>query len=192
MVEGVGFDLGQVGGWLLEPTIQLINHIPAILPHEPISPHVRAGGTYFFKVNLATRGTDLLTREIGLLRSAYASVVAEHPLTCNAMVILPDHLHAVWTLPEGDADFSVRWKKIKATFSRHCPPVDVSDSKTRKGERGIWQRRFWEHCIRDDDDYAAHVDYCHWNPVKHGFVARAVDWPNSTVHREVKAGRFVA
>lgn len=151
------------------------------------------GGTYFFTINLAARGTDLLTREIGLLRSTYASVVAEHPLTCNAMVILPDHLHAVWTLPEGDADFSVRWKKIKATFSHHCPQVDeVSQSKVRKGERGIWQRRFWEYCIRDDDDYAAHVEYCHWNPVKHGFVARAIDWPYSTVHREVKAGRFVA
>ncbi|MGJ8625959.1 MAG: REP-associated tyrosine transposase [Sulfitobacter sp.] len=151
------------------------------------------GGTYFFTINLAARGTDLLTREIGLLRSTYASVVAEHPLTCNAMVILPDHLHAVWTLPEGDADFSVRWKKIKATFSHHCPQVDeVSQSKVRKGERGIWQRRFWEYCIRDDDDYAAHVEYCHLNPVKHGFVENAVDWPYSTVHREVKLGRFVA
>lgn len=151
------------------------------------------GGTYFFTVNLAQRGGDLLVREIDLLRSAYASVVKEHPVQCDAMVVLPDHIHAVWTLPQGDADFSVRWKKIKSTFSRHCGEMmNVSESKARKGERGIWQRRFWEHCIRDAADFAAHMDYCHWNPVKHGLVERAVDWPYSTVHRAMREGRFVA
>ncbi|MCX7560423.1 transposase [Sulfitobacter sp. F26204] len=149
------------------------------------------GGTYFFTVNLAQRGGDLLLREIELLRLSYASVAAEHPIQCDAMVILPDHLHAVWTLPGGDADFSVRWKKIKATFSKHCGAVnDVSSSKARKGERGIWQRRFWEHYIRDEEDFAAHVNYCHWNPVKHGFVERADDWPYSTVHRYAKVRRW--
>lgn len=150
------------------------------------------GGTYFFTVNLADRGSDLLIREVELLRSAYASVMAEHPVTCDAMVVLPDHIHAVWTLPDGDADFSVRWKKIKSTFTRHYPhPVSVSASKARKNERGIWQRRFWEHCIRDEADFAAHVEYCHWNPVKHGFVERPEEWPYSTVHRAIRRGEYV-
>ncbi len=150
------------------------------------------GGTYFFTVNLADRGSDLLIREIDLLRSAYAAVTKEHPVICEAMVILPDHLHAVWTLPEGDADFSIRWKKIKASFSQHCMyEGKPRPSKTRKGELGIWQRRFWEHCIRDDADFAAHMEYCHWNPVKHGFVERAEDWPYSTIHRATKIGRIV-
>jgi len=149
------------------------------------------GGTYFFTVNLAQRGSDLLVREIDLLRSAYASVATEHPIICEAMVVLPDHIHAVWTLPPEDADFSIRWKKIKSTFSRHCPQVfRVSPSKARKGERGIWQRRFWEHCIRDEADFAAHVDYCHWNPVKHGLVKDAKDWPYSTVHRALEERRL--
>ncbi|MEP1765644.1 MAG: transposase [Sulfitobacter sp.] len=144
------------------------------------------GGTYFFTVNLAVRGSKVLTREIDLLRSAYSIVTKEHPITCEAMVILPDHLHAVWTLPKGDADFSIRWKKLKACFSRHSAHEGyASPSKQRKGERGIWQRRFWEHCIRDEADFNAHVDYCHWNPVKHGFVERPQDWAFSTVHRRV-------
>ncbi|MEH6739240.1 MAG: transposase [Sulfitobacter sp.] len=150
------------------------------------------GGTYFFTVNLADRGSDLLIREIDLLRSAYRSVIAEHPVICEAMVILPDHLHAVWTLPEGDANFSIRWKKIKSTFSRHCQTEgNPNVSKAQKGERGIWQRRFWEHYIRDEADFAAHINYCHWNPVKHGLVEQAIDWPYSTVHRAMETGRFV-
>jgi putative transposase len=149
------------------------------------------GSTYFFTVNLADRGSDLLIREIDLLRSAYASTKAEHPIICEAMVILPDHIHAVWTLPKGDADFSIRWKKIKAKFSLRCTHEGhPSPSKARKDERGGWQRRFWEHCIRDEADFATHVEYCHWNPVKHGLVERAIDWPYSTVHRAVKEGRF--
>ena len=156
-------------GWV-KPTL---NHLLTKMAQRSIMSKYRRifvpGGTYFFTVNLAERGSNLLVREIGLLRSAYVSVVADHPIICEAMVVLPDHIHAVWTLPTADADFSVRWKKIKATFSRHCPQmVDVSPSKKRKGARGIWQRRFWEHCIRDDADLAAHVEYCHWNPVKHG------------------------
>ncbi|KIN67225.1 Transposase IS200-family protein [Sulfitobacter donghicola DSW-25 = KCTC 12864 = JCM 14565] len=144
------------------------------------------GGTYFFTVNLAERGSDLLLREINLLRSAYAAAIKEHPVRCEAMVILPDHLHAVWTLPSDDADFSIRWQKIKTAFSKNCPSVgSPNESKRRKGERGIWQRRFWEHCIRDQADFAAHVDYCHWNPVKHGFVERPEDWPFSTMQRRV-------
>jgi len=138
------------------------------------------GGTYFFTVALADRTARLLVDEIDLLRSVYASVIKEHPVKCDAMVVLPNHIHAVWTLPDGDTDFSLRWKKIKAVFSRHCRAEgNISPSKARKGEKGIWQRRFWEHSIRDDADYRAHVEYCHFNPVKHGLAARPEDWPYS-------------
>ena len=173
------------------------------------------GGTYFFTVNLAQRGGDLLVREVEALRDAVRLTKEEHPFGIDAFVVLPDHLHAVWTLPEGDADFSVRWGAIKARFTRRVGfhptraggetgvfgeaaggvgynPTRRSPSKMRKGDAGIWQRRFWEHCIRDEADFAAHVDYCHWNPVKHGLVERAEDWPFSTVHRAIREGRFVA
>ncbi|MGK7651811.1 REP-associated tyrosine transposase [Roseovarius sp. B08] len=146
------------------------------------------GGTYFFTVTLADRSATTLTDEIGLLRSVYASVTAQHPLHCDAMVVLPDHIHAVWTLPPGDDDFSTRWKKVKGLFLRHCSATGFANqSRRRKGERGIWQRRFWEHAIRDDADFVAHVNYCHFNPVKHGLVDRPEDWPYSTIHRDIRA-----
>ncbi len=107
------------------------------------------GGTYFFTVTLADRSATTLVDEIDLLRFVYASVTREHPITCDAMVILPDHIHAVWTLPPDDADFSVRWKKIKATVFAHCRATGTpSPSKVARGEKGIWQRQFWEHAIR--------------------------------------------
>lgn len=147
------------------------------------------GATYFFTVNLAHRGGDTLVRHIGHLRQAFRVMTAEHPIRCDAMVVLPDHLHAVWTLPPGDADFSIRWRKLKARFTRWSgvsPPT--TPSKSRKRETGLWQRRFWEHAIRDEADHAAHVGYCLWNPVKHGLVARAEDWPFSSIHRDMRAG----
>lgn len=148
------------------------------------------GATYFFTLTLAARGSTVLTDHIAVLRHAYKQTCAEHPVLCDAMVVLPDHLHAVWTLPEADADFSVRWRKIKARFSRE---IDLaprrSISKVEKRERGVWQRRFWEHMIRDGVDYRAHVAYCWGNPVKHGYVERAVDWPYSSIHRDIRAGR---
>lgn len=147
------------------------------------------GATYFFTVNLARREDDALVKHIDLLRQAFRATAAEHPIRCDAMVILPDHLHAVWTLPPGDADFSLRWRKLKARFTRWSevsPPT--TPSKTRKGEAGLWQRRFWEHAIRDEADFAAHVGYCLWNPVKHGLVAQAEDWPFSSIHRDMRAG----
>jgi putative transposase len=151
----------------------------------------RPGGTYFFTVALADRGAWTLVEEIALLRLAYRAVTAEHPVQCDAMVVLPNHLHAVWTLPQGDADFSTRWKKIKGTFARHCKAApNRSASKMRKGEKGIWQRRFWEHAIRDDADYQNHVTYCHFNPVKHGLVARPEQWPYSSVHQDIRIGRY--
>jgi putative transposase len=108
-------------------------------------------------------------------------------------VVLPDHLHAVWTLPEADSDFSTRWRLIKSRFSRALGATGHrSASMLAKNERGIWQRRFWEHHIRDEADFAAHVRYCWGNPVKHGLVERAVDWPYSSIHRDIRAGRVAA
>lgn len=151
------------------------------------------GGTYFFTVALANRGARTLVDEIDLLRSVYGAVVAQQPVTCEAMVVLPDHIHAVWTLPEGDVDFSTRWKRIKGVFSKHCAAQgQVSPSKARRGEKGIWQRRFWEHAISGPADFRTHVEYCHFNPVKHGLVERAEDWPYSTLHRDMRKGRYVA
>ncbi|MEO1138708.1 MAG: transposase [Pseudomonadota bacterium] len=151
------------------------------------------GGTYFFTVALADRSASTLVDEIYLLRSVYASVTAQHPVYCDAMVVLPDHIHAVWTLPPEDSDFSVRWKKIKGLFSQHCNARGkVSESKRRKGEKAIWQRRFWEHAIRDAADYAQHVEYCHFNPVRHGLVKTPEAWAFSTLHRDLREGRNVA
>jgi putative transposase len=117
-----------------------------------------------------------------------------HPFHIDARVLLPDHLHCNWTLPEGDADFSMRWSKIKRHVSQQCDDTvgckTISDSRAKRHESGIWQRRFWEHQIRDDNDFERHVDYIHWNPVKHDLVARAGDWPYSTFHRFVQNGTY--
>lgn len=148
------------------------------------------GASYFFTVNLASREGSVLTDHVGLLRAAYARTAAEHPIWCDAMVVLPDHLHAVWTLPEWDSDCSTRWRKIKARFSQAVGiEMHRSQSKMAKRECGLWQRRFWEHLIRDEADYRAHLAYCWGNPVKHGLVARAADWPFSSIHRDIRAGR---
>ena len=162
-----------------------------------------SGATYFFTVALARRGTTLLVDEIGALRQAFSATQAERPFRCDAIVILPDHLHAIWTLPAGDADYSTRLRLMKARFSRAVAPkvgakhppyrggggVPASRSKRAKGELGIWQRRFWEHCIRDAADYEAHLRYCWANPVKHGIVTHAADWPYSSIHRNIRAGQ---
>jgi putative transposase len=148
-----------------------------------------AGGTYFFTVNLADRHRTLLTEHIGLLRDAFRAVKKAHPFDIDAMVVLPDHLHAIWTLPQGDHDFSLRWRQIKAAFSVALDKEErISRSRARKQERGIWQRRFWEHAIRDEPDFKRHVDYIHHNPVKHGYVPRVMDWPYSSFHRYVRQG----
>jgi len=114
-----------------------------------------------------------------------------YPFHIDACVVLPDHLHAIWTLPEGDADYADRWRTIKQHFSRAMASTEYrSEVRRRRGERGIWQRRFWEHAIRDDRDFAAHCDYVHINPVKHGHAERARDWPFSTFARFVEAGIY--
>jgi putative transposase len=148
------------------------------------------GATWFFTANLAERkGNRLLVERIGALRAAFTATRRDHPFTINAIVVLPDHLHAIWTLPEGDSDYATRWALIKAAFSRAIEPGErISTSRERRRERGIWQRRYYEHQIRDDRDLAAHVDYIHWNPVKHRLVARVEDWPHSSFHRYVCNG----
>jgi REP-associated tyrosine transposase len=127
------------------------------------------GGCWFFTANLLDRRGTLLTDEIDALRDAVRETQKRYPFHIDAMVVLPDHIHAVWTLPPGDADFSLRWRLIKARFAKALPKQErVSAVRKARGERGIWQRRFWEHLIRDDADYAHHVSYCYINPVTHG------------------------
>jgi putative transposase len=147
------------------------------------------GGTYFFTINLLDRGTDLLTRHIDHLREAARQTRIERPFHIDAWVVFPEHMHCVITLPEGDSDFSNRIKAIKIRFVRALPPTEHrSSARAARGERGIWQRRFWEHTIRDQQDYVKHMDYVHYNPVKHGYVTQVSEWPFSTFHRWVKAG----
>ena len=149
------------------------------------------GGSFFFTVNLADRRKRLLTAHVALLRQAFRQVRQHHPFDIEAIVVLPDHLHAVWTLPESDADFALRWRLIKTTFSRGLPTGErISASRAGKGERGIWQRRYWEHTLRDEADFVRHVDYIHYNPVKHGHVTRVRDWPFSSFHRMVRLGVY--
>jgi putative transposase len=145
------------------------------------------GGTYFFTVNLADRNRALLTEHVDTLRECFRVVKEAHPFEIDAIVIMPEHLHTIWTLPDGDDDFSQRWRKIKSAFSREIEKEEViSKSRLHKQERGIWQRRFWEHAIRDEEDFRRHVDYIHFNPMKHGYVQKVADWPYSSFHRYVR------
>jgi REP-associated tyrosine transposase len=148
------------------------------------------GGTYFFTVNLAERrGSRLLSEHVEALRSAFRRTCLERPFTTIAWVVLPEHLHCLWRLPAGDDDYATRWRLIKSRFSRALPRTERrSASRRAKAERGVWQRRYWEHLVRDDADLRAHVDYIHINPVKHGHAVRATDWPHSSFHRFVERG----
>lgn len=149
-----------------------------------------AGATVFFTVGLAERGSNLLVQNVDLLRLAVAFAQSRRRFHIDAWVVLPDHLHAIWTLPQGDHDFSTRWKEIKAEFSKSIALRGPrSWSKISKGESGIWQRRFWDHHIRDATDFETHLHYCWGNPVKHGLVAAAPDWPFSSLHRDMRQGR---
>lgn len=148
-----------------------------------------ANASYFFTVNLAVRKQTLLTENIDLLRQVIQKIKQQHPFKIDAIVILPEHLHTIWTLPENDADYPKRWSLIKANFSRNLPKTErINPSRIAKRERGIWQRRYWEHLIRDELDMQRHIEYIHYNPVKHGYVAQASDWPHSSIHRYIKAG----
>jgi len=153
--------------------------------------HRVAGATYFFTVNLLDRNSNLLVDQIDALRQVVARVRMLMPFHIDGWVVLPDHMHCVWTLPEEDGNFPKRWQAIKMGFSRRISPGEpLSASRRNRGERGIWQRRYWEHTIRDERDYAAHLDYIHFNPVKHGYVAQVADWKFSSFHRSVRHGLY--
>jgi putative transposase len=146
------------------------------------------GGTYFFTVTLADRRSTALVDQIESLRGAFSAARQERPFTIEAIVILPEHLHAIFTLPSGDADFSGRWRRIKGHFSSALITAGVAMRRSLNGDLTLWQRRFWEHTIRNERDFARHVDYIHFNPVKHGLVSRVSDWPHSSFHRYVHEG----
>ncbi|MFO0801890.1 MAG: transposase [Gemmataceae bacterium] len=154
------------------------------------------GGTYFFTVVTHLR-RPILTTDLArpLLRKAFLNEQANHPFEIPAIVLLPDHLHAIWTLPEGDCDYSPRLSRIKESFTREYLAAGgeegpVSPSRRARGERGVWQRRFWEHTVEDEDDLKRCLDYSHYNPVKHGLVQRVRDYPWSTFRKFVALGEY--
>ncbi len=154
------------------------------------------GGTYFFTANTYRRRKFLTDEPFrNALRDGIEMARTTLPFTIVAWVLMPDHLHCIWRLPEGDADFSRRWAIIKLAVSRQCghlikADAVLSESKLARHESVVWQRRFWEHQIRDELDLQRHVDYIHFNPVKHGYVACVSDWPYSTFHRYVQQGMY--
>jgi putative transposase len=154
-----------------------------------LRPHV-PGGTFFFTIKLENSESRLLIEKVGLLRMAFRVVCKHRPFLADAIVVLPNHLHCLLSLPPGDSQYAGRISHMKAVFAKsiernesRCP------SRIKRGERGIWQRRFWEHAIRGEDDFLAHANYIHENPVKHGLVDKATDWQWSSIHRsqQVKA-----
>ena len=147
------------------------------------------GGCWFFTVCLLDRRSTLLVDEITVLRRAFGDARRSLPFRLDAIVVLPEHLHAVWTLPPDDGNFAARWKSVKGRFSWALPAREWrSRVRLDRRERGIWQRRYWEHRIRNADDFAWHVEYCYIDPVRHGLVRRVRDWPHSSFHRDVRAG----
>ena len=149
------------------------------------------GGTYFFTVNLLERRHRLLVDRIDDLRSAFQAAHSARRFEVLAIVVLPDHLHCLWRLPQGDLDNANRWAQIKAGFSRRLPANECrSAQRVARRERGIWQRRYWEHLIRDENDLRRHVEYIHFNPVKHGHAVRPSEWPYSSFHRWVERGEY--
>lgn len=148
------------------------------------------GGMFFFTLALADRQAGLLVDRIDLFRRSYRLIRRKWPFETVAICVLPDHVHAIWTLPEGDADYATRWRLIKNGFSRGCGVGQQRASLIKKGEKGIWQRRYWEHEIRNERDLRHHIDYIHYNPVKHGYVKQVVDWPYSSFHHYVATGRL--
>ncbi len=147
-----------------------------------------SGGCYFFTVVTYDRNPILCTPSaIARLRSAFRHTMKRHPFMLDGLVILPDHIHCIWTLPENDANFSIRWNMIKRYFS-----IGIPGPANLRREKNIWQRRFWEHCIRDENDFEKCLDYIYFNPVKHGYVKHPLDWPCSTLKRDVRNGMYDA
>lgn len=154
------------------------------------------GGTYFFTVITYHRHPFLTTSHARkTFKKAWRIIQSRHPFRLIALSLLPDHLHCMWQLPEEDADYSLRWQRIKELFSKNIDTRLIHEqmrdaSREWKQERCIWQRRFWEHTIRNQEDYNHHFDYIHFNPVKHGLVRKPLDWPWSTFHRYVTKGFY--
>ncbi|MDR3442042.1 MAG: transposase [Legionella sp.] len=146
------------------------------------------GGTYFFTVTLGDRRSNLLVTHIHYLGDAFRAAQKKAPFEMSAFVILPEHLHVIWKLPENDFDYTRRWHLVKAHFTQALRKSGVPLIANKRGEYNLWQKRFWEHRIRDELDYQRHIDYIHYNPVKHGLVAYPVDWNYSSVHRFIKQG----
>ena len=138
------------------------------------------GGYYFFTVTLRDRQSRLLIEHIDILRQAMQTVRKKYPFQIDAIVILPDHIHAIWRLPEDDDSYSTRWKNIKGLFTKGIIAKGLTFKKNKSGEYNIWQHRFWEHTIRNEIDYQKHCDYIHYNPVKHRLVKYAIEWPYSS------------
>ncbi|MEZ6068209.1 MAG: transposase [Planctomycetaceae bacterium] len=156
----------------------------------------REGSIYFFTV-VTHRRRPILTTDLGrrCLRDAIRAVRVDRPFLMLGVVLLPDHLHAIWELPRGDGDYSTRWRRIKSLFTNDWlaaggTSIGVTRSRAAQGERGVWQRRFYEHTCRDDDDLKRCLDYLHVNPLKHGLVSRVIDWPWSSFHRYVRLGEY--
>jgi putative transposase len=147
-----------------------------------------AGGTFFFTLALDDRRSTALVDHIGALRAAFRAARQERAFVLDAIVILPDHLHVVMTLPADDADFAGRWRRIKGHFSSSLLGKKTPIQRRANGELALWQRRYWEHTVRDEEDFARHVDYIHYNPVKHGLVTRVRDWPYSSFHLYARRG----
>ena len=169
------YAVNRIGGWR---TISYMpNYRRARVP----------GAAYFFTVTLADRSERILVQRVDALRNAFVQTRRELPFRVEAMVVLPEHLHCIWSLPDGDADFSLRWQRIKARFTHLCRDGGVAPAATVR-HAAIWQKRFWEHLLRDEQDFERHVDYIHFNPVKHGHTTRAIDWPYSSIHRYVRSG----
>jgi putative transposase len=147
------------------------------------------GGCYFFTVVTEHRRPILLDH-IEALRRAFHITQLRHPFHIDAIVVLPDHLHTIWRLPEADNDPSYRWRVLKRLFSSALPPVARSTAMVRKRESGIWQRRFWERCIRDERDWRSHLEYIHYNPVKHGYCDAPAQWVHSSFARFVRRGWY--
>ena len=154
------------------------------------------GGSFFFTLVAEKRRPIFASTEaVDVLRSAFRSVRASRPFVLDAMVVLPDHLHCIWTLPPDDADFAIRWRLIKTWFTKHCDPAlrsMLNASQAKRREQTLWQHRYWEHMLRDERDFERHVEYVHYNPVKHGYATSPLEWQHSSFRRYVEAGIYEA
>lgn len=149
-----------------------------------------AGGTYFFTVTLRDRTSTLLVEHIDLFRLSVDKTRRARPFAIDAWVVLPEHMHVMWTLPPGDADYSGRWRSIKGNFSQELAKSFAKPPRNAKGGYQFWQPRFWEHTIRNDSDFSRHADYIHYNPFKQGHVPKVRDWPHSSFHHFVERGLY--